>query len=173
MTGEVPAAVRPYRKLLLAVADLHARGYQQLRIVSYIYDLGTWRCTLLPAIHVSRKHGAKWAGAGTPACAAHYSSADGTDYFGWSDNHDGPPAVLSRVIQRRLPELARLSHGPDESYAEWYREMLRLTDPDALPISWDSRGSRDAFETHMGMIVPGGDAEARIPLPPPGHSDED
>ena len=62
MTGETPAHVRPYRKLLLAVADLHARGYQQLRIVPYIYDLGTWRCTLLPAIHVSRKHGARWAG---------------------------------------------------------------------------------------------------------------
>ena len=173
MAKEVPAAPNPYRKLLLAVADLHARGYEQLRIVPYIYDLGTWRCTLLPAVHVSRRHGAKWAGADTPPWAAHYTSADGSDYWGWEDRNDAPPEALATAIQARFPELLRQSHGPDGSYAEWYQEMLRLTQPDALPISWDGRGTEDSFESHMGMVRLGGVAGRPIPLPPPGHSADD
>lgn len=169
MTGEVPAPLRPYRKLLLAVAGLHSRGHQRLRIVPYLYDLGTWRCTLLPAMDVSRTHGARWAAAAGPVCAAHYTSADGNDYWGWRDASDAPPERLATAIQERFPELMRLSHGPDASYARWYAEMLELTHPDGLPISWDGRDSQDAFASHMGTIGLGGVAGRFIPLPPPGH----
>lgn len=43
----VPPEVVPCRKLLLAVADLHLRGYQRLRIVPNVGSVGAWRCVIV------------------------------------------------------------------------------------------------------------------------------
>ena len=53
MPGVVPNEIRPFRKLLRSVAELHVRGFQRIRIVPYLYDLPSWRCMILPASYVS------------------------------------------------------------------------------------------------------------------------
>ncbi len=49
----VPPEVRTGRKLLLAVADLHVRGYQRLRVLPCVGSAGVWRCVIAPACLVS------------------------------------------------------------------------------------------------------------------------
>ncbi len=72
-----------YRKLLLMVNELHRRGYQRLRIVPGMSPCGEhWRCSITPVTNVSVKHGARlveW-----EHLTAHYTSADGAKYFGWT-----------------------------------------------------------------------------------------
>ena len=58
MKKPVPPEVKPCRKLLLAVADLHMRGFQRLRIMPYMGSMGAWRCVLAPASKMSARDGA-------------------------------------------------------------------------------------------------------------------
>ncbi len=166
MTSAVPEWVRPCRKLLRAVAELHVRGYQRLRIVPYIYDLGTWRCPILPAMYVSRTHGARWIENPPDEMMAWYSSASEREYWDWRDEHHCSPAKLADVFLDRFPHIAALGYAQDWLYAGWYQHMLHLTYPDSLPISWDEQQTDLNFRTCLGLYRGTGS----IPLPPPGYS---
>jgi hypothetical protein len=137
--SEVPVWIRPQRKLLLAVAELHSRGYEQLRIVPHIGGAGFWRCHILPACHISSVHGARGPGKSCPSPAALYTSGSGgRDYWGWHDDDDCEPAELGEVFLRYCADVARLGRGPDSAYVLWYLEMLRVTHPDSCPIAYDT-----------------------------------
>jgi hypothetical protein len=157
----VPEKLRPARKLLRAVADLHTRGYQRLRIAVFQYDLGTWRCYIAPALWISGEHGARLADSADHQRAAPYSSAAGREYWGWKDLHHATPARLAEVFLERFPELARLGYGQDWSYVGWYQHMLHATYPDAIPVAHVPHGELDGYVGTLGR-------EVRIPLPPPG-----
>jgi len=73
--SQVSPEFRPARKLLRAVADLHTRGYQRLRVVVYQYELGTWRCFIAPAGWISGDHGAELANGVDYQQTATYTSA--------------------------------------------------------------------------------------------------
>lgn len=170
MPSEVPDSIRPFRKLLRAVAELHVRGYQRLRIVPWFYDLGTWRCTILPARYVSRSHGAKWA-EGTPEeMQARYTSASEREYWGWKDDHLCSPSELAEVFLERHPRLAALGYGEDWLYAGWYQHMLHLTYPEALPLSWNDQDPASLDESRLGML---GRDRGTIPPPPPGYAESE
>ena len=153
--------IRACRKLLRAVADLHTRGYQRLRIVVFQYYLGTWRCNVAPAAWVSGDHGAELAEGVDWSAVATYSSASGREYWGWKDLHHATPARLAEVFLHRFPRLAELGYGQDWSYVGWYQHMLHVTHPDALPVA------RYAFESLAGCMGTLG-RSVRFALPPVG-----
>lgn len=157
----VPSKWRPCRKLLRAVADLHTRGFQRLRIIVFQYDLGTWRCYIAPALWVSGSHGARLAEGVDPAETAPYSEASGREYWDWSDEYHATPARLAEVFLERFPRLAEIGYGEDWSYAGWYQHMLHVTYPDALPVADLSNRNIEGYMTSLGR-------EVRFALPPVG-----
>jgi hypothetical protein len=158
-----PPEVRPARKLLRTVADLHTRGYQRLRVVVYQYELGTWRCCIAPAAWISGDHGAELADGVNYQQTAMYTSADEREYWGWKDRHHATPAQLAEVFLERFPRLAELGYGQDWNYVGWYQHMLHLTYPNALPAAHIPYKVTDGYMTTVGR-------EIRIPLPPPGFA---
>jgi hypothetical protein len=161
--SEIPEELRPGRKLLRAVADLHTRGYQRLRIVPYLYELGTWRCGVAPAVWISDTHGAELADTTSHDQIAPYTSASGREYWEWEDRHHCSPSRLADVFLQRYPELARLGYGQDWLYVGWYQHMLHVTYPDALPISAGPYVETNGFMTTTGRSV-------QFALPPVGHA---
>jgi hypothetical protein len=143
------------------VADLHTRGYQRLRIIPYVYDLGTWRCMIAPAHWVSGTHGAKLDSGIFEERIARYGSASGREYWGWEDTHHCSPSRLAEVFLERFQELATLGYGQDWSYVGWYQHMLHVTHPDALPIAFGAYEEADSFMTTLGRPL-------QFALPPVG-----
>lgn len=162
--SEIPPQFRPSRKLLRAVADLHTRGYQRLRVAVSQYELGTWRCSIAPAIWISGDHGAELHVDTDYGRLANYSSADEREYWGWLDAHHASPARLAEEFLGRFPDLAILGYGQDWPYAGWFQHMLHLTYPDALPVA------HVPFERKPTDYVGSLGRFVRIPLPPPGYA---
>jgi hypothetical protein len=150
--------------LLRAVADLHTRGYQRLRVVVYQYELGSWRCLIAPAVWISGEHGARLAEGVDYGAAAPYSDAGGREYWGWKDQYHASPAKLAEVFLERFPRLAELGYGQDWSYVGWYQHMLHLTFPDALPVA------DLPYQELEGSMATIGRRQGRIPLPPVGFA---
>jgi hypothetical protein len=136
------------------------RGYQRLRVVPYMGSVGAWRCVIMPAHLISAKNGARFGPDANESALPHYSGADGSDYWGWHDSHDAPPARLARVFLERFPDIAKQGYGPDWLYAGWFLHALHLTYPDALPIS----SGEDC------MLMYGRDGQ--VPMPPPGYAQD-
>jgi hypothetical protein len=155
----------PQRVLLLMVAELHRLGYQRLRIVPGVAPSGLyWRCTFASAAHFSARHGARIAKDGP---MARYSTGQARAYFDWPDAADDTPEQLARKFLERFPEIAAQSQGADAAYAEWYAEMLRLSEPDGAPIAYaDWELDPNALE-FAGEI-----ARGSVPLPPGGEYTE-
>lgn len=160
----VPKEMQPSRKLLRAVEDLHTRGYQRLRISVSEYELGTWRCTIGPALWFSAEHGARMAAGNYPIEAARYTSGTANVYWGWRDEKDCMPSRLAEEFLSRFPELAKLGYGPDWLYVGWYQHMLHLTYPDALPVASVPE------DVDLSMHVWSVGRRVKIPLPPPGYA---
>jgi hypothetical protein len=161
--SQIPEPFRPSRKLLRAVADLHTRGFQRLRIVPYLYDLGTWRCMIAPAQWISAQHGARLADGISWEDTAPYTEASGREYWGWKDDKRSSPGELADVFLDRYRGLAELGYGEDWVYVGWYQHMLHITFPDALPIAEGSYVDTDGFMTTVGRTL-------RFALPPAGHA---
>ena len=108
----VPPEVPNARKLLLAVVDLHLRGYQRLRVLPYVGSVGAWRCIIAPAHLVSARYGGWLANSADEEKLPRYTGADGCTYWGWHDTHDAPPARLARVFLEKFPQVAQAGFGP-------------------------------------------------------------
>jgi hypothetical protein len=152
----------PQRVLLLMVAELHRLGYQRLRIVPGVAPSGLyWRCTLASAAHFSAQDGARIASAGP---LARYTTGQARAYFDWPDAADDTPEQLAHKFLERFPEIAAESLGADAAYAEWYAEMLRLSEPDGVPIVYAD------WELEPGVLTIVGDiAGGSVRLPPGGE----
>jgi hypothetical protein len=152
----------PQRMLLLMVAELHRLGYQRLRIEPGMAPSGMhWRCGFASAMHVSKQHGALIAGSGP---VARYSTGQARAYFDWPDAAGDTPAQLARKFVERFPTIAMQSQGADADYTNWYAEMLRLLDPEAVPIAYAD------WELNPGALAVVGQASRpSVPLPPGGE----
>ncbi len=153
------------RTMLRMIAELHVRGYQRLRIIPHIAEVGAWRCGITPATNVRADHGAlpiDW----EPGRLPQYSSASGTDYFEWGGVSHLSASQLAERFIARFPDVAAEGYGPDWAYAGWYIDMLHRTYPDALPIATAAYLNADHYlaTTREGVIVP---------LPPPGWATVD
>jgi hypothetical protein len=98
---------------------------------------------------------------------------DGEDfpyYLGRGWRECGPIFDSAENLLREFPRLAEQSLGRDPEYVAWYREVLRMTEPDG--IIYAHRWSDDEETAQRGMRAFGADAEldVLVPLPPPGKA---
>jgi ADP-ribosylglycohydrolase len=143
------------RMLLLMVAELHRRGYEQVRILPGMAPSGMfWRCAISPATH--REDPPK------DPLVLHYTSGQERAYFGWTDAAADGAAALAAKFLARFPALCAAAHGRDPAYVTWYREMLHRTAPAGLPIAY-----ADWALESSGWPVVNDPAGRWVPAPPP------
>lgn len=152
------------RKILRMVQELHVLGYQKLRIAPGIAPSGMhWRCSITPCSNTLRSNGAmmkEW------DLSAHYTSGQGSQYFGWTDRTHSRPIDLAHTFIQRFPQIAQDGFGADWDYAGWYVWMMHLTYPDSSPYAY-------AYgEIPIDSLPTIGPKSAQIPLPPPGEAVE-
>jgi len=154
------------RTLLLMVAELHRRGHERLRISVSTSPSGVnWRCSLAPAALISSRNGALLADdAWSSPLVAHCGGATDAQYFGWTDAAGDTPDELADRFLERYPEITAASQGTDEPYVQWYAEMLRLTDPDHVPIAAAGWELPDGYLDTLSFVEY---RAVRVPLPPP------
>lgn len=156
-----------YRKVLRMVTELHVRGYQLLRIAPGMASSGCyWRCSITPVTNISSRHGARllsW-----DRFAAHYTSGQEREYFGWKDATNVTPSRLAELFIERFPKISETGRGADWVYAGWYLEMLHLTYPNSFPIAY-----ADWELPTDWLATTGARRDVRIPLPPPGWGPEE
>ncbi len=113
------------RKLLLAVAELHRRGYENLRLRAGLSPSGChWRYQLSPRDESVRG----------PS-----GSLTNQLNMNWGDNDDSTPEELAGAIMTRFPELVDAAKGEDSAYAAWLSEIIEESAPEGLFIEfWDS-----------------------------------
>jgi len=149
------------------VAELHAMGYEQLRIAPSVAPSGLfWRLSITSAENTRADHGAEMR---DYDFGTHYSSGSGTDYFGWLDAARDSATELAEKFVERFPEIAIAGKGRDPGYVRWYSEMLEATEPDGLICAYaDWPSPRDRLSTFYG------ERDVEIPLPPQfaGPADE-
>lgn len=161
-----PAAdpVLSSRRVLEMVRNLHAMGYERLRICPGMSASGTsWRCTVTPVTNVKREHGASIAD--WQQSEATYTSGSRDQPFGWADAPGKTVGQLARMFLERFPAIADAGWGPDRAYAVWYREMLEQTKPDRLPYVY---ADWPTPEGGLPTIGSGATREVIVPLPPAG-----
>jgi hypothetical protein len=164
--------VQQCRHVLLAVAELHASGYERARVAPRIADNpcgGVWKCEIVPVSVISRKHGAIIGERGT--------CVPGREFPFYSSSHwryyyrvvgDSPKEYAEHLLAA-FPQLAEQSLGSDTEYAQWYREMLRMTEPEGIVFAhaWHDCYERPALDC---MPVFNAGEEVTVPLPPPGQA---
>jgi hypothetical protein len=157
------------RKVLLLVSELHLRGLQLLRACMMMNSSGTsWRCSIAPVSLVSIDNGALLVHAGWDSpLVAHYTSAAGDEYFGWTDAAHDTPSALARKFIERFPDAVEAGRGSDWLYAGWYVEMLHLTYPHHFPYAMADWETPDDY---MDTVSPVSSVGVKVPLPPPGRA---
>jgi hypothetical protein len=155
------------------VSELHKLGYERTRIAPQIGDSpggGVWECEIVPVTMISRQHGAVIAESAGDDC--------GTDFPFWTSRQwrsprphpiisDSPAESATRLLQE-YPELALQGVGSDTEYAEWYDDMLKMTEPEGVIFA---KAWYDAFKAPAvdGMRVLNAPEGLIVPLPPPGE----
>jgi hypothetical protein len=145
--------IRECRRLLLTVGDLHRLGYEQARIRPFITDTAggiDWHCIVAPA-----------SSSGDESRSAYFIGR------GWSlyEFYHNAEAFLACS-----PELAPRWLGSDPLYAQWYRDMLRATEPGGLVYfgAWWDYHQPPPADSVRGFTAEG--AQILLPLPPPPPS---
>lgn len=124
-----------------------------------------WRCSVTPAINTLPENGAKlrdW-----DSLSAHYTTGQRLQFFGWQDAERLTPELMADRFVERFPDISAASLGSDWSYAGWYQDMIRLTEPVAFPIAYsdDFDSSTDGLPCVGGQYASG----LVIPRPPSGQ----
>lgn len=157
------------------VAELHKRGFQQLRIMPHDHDLG-WRLAFGPRESFSDRIGLDLP---VPALlrVPQYSSADQNHPFGWRDAGDDDARALAAKMVERFPELLAECVGRDWEYAGWFTELMGWVEAGFLPFinpkhpeTGISVDRLTLVATPLCRIVGSVDdvGSNRCPLPPPG-----
>lgn len=155
--------VRRCARVLRTVHELHRHGYQRLRVIPYFGPTQHWRCVITHADAVLATHGA-W-GPTEGFWCAHYSSAQGNEYFGWTDATVDTAAMLAAKLLDRFPHLRHLGMGRDWGYVGWFCELMTYADRGELPYLFhEFSGPNDPrFMPTTGFIDSG------LPMPPGGE----
>jgi hypothetical protein len=159
-----------YRKILEMVRELHRRGYECLRICPGMAASGVyWRCMVTPVTNILSTHGAMAADWGKDK-GYFYTSADREKYFHDKlDVSNLSPSKMADYFLEHYSRIAEAGFGKDEMYAQWFEEMLRLTEPHWFPISyadWDCPSDR------LQTTGPRPNLNIFVPLPPPGLAEK-
>jgi hypothetical protein len=166
----------PHRRVLLMLSELHQRGFERLRAPAY--DGGVaWRCPIVPAAWTFKHHGGLFCAPSTPYAPLDSLKSDGSKSwqyiysaaynqrpFDWDGVVFHSPRELAERFIREFPEIAFAGWGPDDEYVRWYKNLLEILQPYHLFAAFGDCWSPTDY-------IPGPDGR-KIPLPPPGHTDE-
>ena len=154
--------LRRCQRVLRLVGELHKKGYQGLRISTYLSSLNIWRLEIYlhPMAH------------GDSRLTALYGMMQFNGYFGWEDARTDTARELAKKFEKRFSSLCRSAKGRDWKYAGWYQELMGFLEADAerLPLSrsgschivkFQPEGKRD-----MEALVGGWYYETSFPSPP-------
>ena len=154
-------------RVLRIVHEFHKQGYQLMRIAPGMSPSGgSWRCSIAPRSNILRSHGAKlrdW-----QRMAAHYSSAQSNEYFGWADAEHDDVKTLATKFRERMPDIVEASRGIDWEYAGWYVLMLGFAEQELFPIAYT-----DCHEEANPRFLPLIEGTSELPMPPPGDAEEE
>lgn len=174
-TKSSDATTRRCQRMLRMVAELHKRGFQKLRIMPHIYELGTWRLAFGPREGFSDRMGLAMT---VPALtrAPQYTSASQNHPFDWRDTGKDDARALADKMIERFPELLADGLGRDWEYAGWFVELMGWVEAGFLPfINPQHPKTGLAVDpltltaTPLYRIGAGGSVgDSRCPLPPPG-----
>ena len=146
---------RPESTIIQAVALLHARGWEGVRMRANFYATGHWRCRVFVA-----ERGDPPSLERDPVLS--YTSGREWDVFG--DGHTS--WTTERLADQLETRLARTpgARRPDPAYADWFRELVARTGKGVFASydeydHWEEGGSIAVFP-HNGRRAEG------MPLPP-------
>lgn len=174
-TKSSDATMRRCQRMLRMVAELHKRGFQRLRIMPHIYDLGSWRLAFGPRDGFSNRMGLALTMAALER-APQYSSASQNHPFEWRDaGKDDARALADKMIER-FPELLSQSIGRDWEYAGWFAELMGWVEGGLLPFINPQNPKTGVGVDPLTLVaIPlcrigtGTDVGgSQCPLPPPG-----
>ncbi len=163
-----PKRLHPVRTVLLALAHLHAQGYEQLRLSAGASPTGShWRYQILPRRYFDPNDGLLVAkGLILPE---HPKDAVG----GKMDELPAP----EELAQMWLDHYECLEEGlaTDEHYAKWYANFINLLEPGEVPVmyaGWEinlQKGFRIkakflTLPKFYNLIAPPKDPQANNPL---------
>lgn len=122
------AGLRHCTRVVSMVHELHKVGYQKIRAIPQESPSGAhWRCNITYSSNVAAD-GYKLIDFDIEdrGLVAHYTSADGAAYFGWTDAHQLNARELAALFLERFPEIAQNGQGRDWLYAGWLTDFLGL-----------------------------------------------
>jgi hypothetical protein len=172
LTEEAPDSdhAEPFRtslRVLRMVAELHLRGFQGIRVLSYLSPVSSLRIELFPRSRMARTgHGFDVASAlGERIDHLHptHSSVSQDRPFGWADATDADPVELATLFPARFPELCREARHLDFAYAGWFATVVRHAAFGYLPIFFSEYEHRP--DGIMMRPLNGGDHHV-FPYPP-------
>jgi hypothetical protein len=141
---------RTARNVLEMVGVLHDSGYEALRIQAGLSASGIYWRIEIGTVQLPEK--------------ARYSTAQATQYFGWSDAAEDTPQELAQKFLARFPAIATASHKKARKYREWYAAMLRQTSP--LGVLRQYSDWEEDFNKGLPVIMFESET-VFVPLPPP------
>lgn len=120
--------LRRCTRVVAMVNELHKVGYQRIRAIPQESPSGAyWRCNITFADNVLddgvtlRDFDINETGK-----VAHYTSGQGSGYFGWSDASTMTARQLAVAFLERFPEIGQNGQGRDWLYAGWLTDFLGL-----------------------------------------------
>jgi len=120
----------PSHAFLQAVAVLHRRGWESVRVFTELYEIGDWRCWL---------HASGWRSGRRPFRLGLYIGADDWEMpFPHDPSASMTPDEIADALELDLDARGR---EPDPEYGPWYAELIRQCSPNLLPL-WRGGGVR-------------------------------
>jgi len=157
---------------MLMVHELHAMGYERLRLAPSLSPSGLyWRFAILPVTKMSCLNGAVPSEGEYQKCKAQSSYGGDEKVTGMGDSEHDSPTGLAAIFISTFPELAAEGKGWDRTYATWYQNMLRATEPDGLIYAWSDYPYHSSNDGYIRIFS--GCQPSKIPLPPPGEGPPD
>lgn len=130
------AETRRARRMLRMVSELHKRGLQLLRIQTSLAPSGMhWRVEIRPGQYFAYTENEATL-SGNADDFAHYSTGDGTQYFGWTDAEADNARALADKFEERFRWMSSMGQGRDWKYAGWYQELLGRCERGFLPVEY-------------------------------------
>ena len=122
------AELRRCTRVVAMVHELHKVGYQRIRAIPQESPSGAyWRCNITFAENVlddgftlldfDPDDSGK---------VAHYTSCQGSSYFGWADGQVMTARQMAVAFIERFPVIAQNGQGRDWLYAGWLTDFLGL-----------------------------------------------
>lgn len=125
LTPNEDPLIRRCTRVLSMVHELHKAGYQYLRIVPFIYELGTWRCPVTFAQNI-RTDVNNYQMIIDYDQAPQYTSGidDVGSYFDWPNSIGRNARELATMFLCNYPRIAERGKGQDWEYVGWFTSLL-------------------------------------------------